>query len=86
MAFQSTKIKEMIIGDVRIVPHGNAFFIELTYEVTCSTTVLLDGSRACLVPKLSRVTVYGASEKSEALFYGEASAEGGNPVTMSISF
>lgn len=38
------------------------------------------------LPKLSRVTVYGASEKSEALFYGEASAEGGNPVTMSISF
>ena len=38
------------------------------------------------VPKLSRVTVYGASEKSEAPYYGEASAEGGNPVTMSISF
>lgn len=45
----NAKKKETIIGDVRIVPHGNAFFIELTYEVTCSTTVLLDGSRACLV-------------------------------------
>ena len=37
-------------------------------------------------PKLSRAKVYRASEKPEALFYGEASAEGGNPVTMSISF
>ncbi len=45
----NAKKKETIIGDVRIVPHGNAFFIELTYEVTCSTTVLLDGNRACLV-------------------------------------
>ena len=38
------------------------------------------------IPKLSRAQVYRASEKPEALFYGEASAEGGNPVTMSISF
>ena len=38
------------------------------------------------IPKLSRATVYGASDFSEALVYGEASAEGGNPVTMSISF
>ena len=34
---------------MRIVPHGNAFFIELTYKVNCSSTVLLDGNRACLV-------------------------------------
>lgn len=39
-----------------------------------------------IYPKLSRAKVYRASEKPEALFYGEASAEGGNPVTMSISF
>ncbi len=45
----NAKTNETVIGDVRIVPHGNAFFIELTYKVNCSTTVLLDGSRACLV-------------------------------------
>ena len=44
-----SKINETIVGDVRIVPHGNAFFIELTYQVACSTSILLDGSRACLV-------------------------------------
>lgn len=46
----------------------------------------MHGVYVAVIPKLSRVTVYGASEKPEALFYGEASAEGGNPVTMSISF
>ena len=45
-----------------------------------------DYSRLIDLPKLSRAKVYRASEKPEALFYGEASAEGGNPVTMSISF
>ena len=45
----NAKINETIVGDVRIVPHGNAFFIELTYQVACSTSILLDGSRACLV-------------------------------------
>ena len=42
--------------------------------------------KSVYIPKLSRAKVYRASEKPEALFYGEASAEGGNPVTMSISF
>ena len=45
----NAKKGETIIGDVRIVPHGNAFFIELTYKANCSSTVLLDGNRACLV-------------------------------------
>ncbi|MDY4162358.1 MAG: transposase [Sutterella sp.] len=45
----NAKKKETIVGDVRIVPHGNAFFIELTYQVNCSASILLDGSRACLV-------------------------------------
>ena len=39
------------VGDVRIVPHGNAFFIELTYKVEDydPSIIALDKSRACLV-------------------------------------
>ena len=49
-------------------------------------TAEADGISVPYIPTLSRAKVYRASEKPEALFYGEASAEGGNPVTMSISF
>lgn len=45
----NAKKRETIVGDVRIVPHGNAFFIELTYQVACSTSILFDGSCTCLV-------------------------------------
>lgn len=57
----NAKTNETVIGDVRIVPHGNAFFIELTYKVNYSTTILLDSTRACLVDKGLRNIVTLAS-------------------------
>ena len=47
----NAKKGETVVGDVRIVPHGNAFFIELTYQVKDydPSIVTLDKSRACLV-------------------------------------
>lgn len=49
-AFNATK-EETIAGDVRIVPHGNAFFIELTYKIEDydPSIIALDRSRFCLV-------------------------------------
>ena len=49
-AFNATK-EETIAGDVRIVPHGNAFFIELTYKIEDydPSIIALDRSRSCLV-------------------------------------
>ena len=46
--FNSRK-EETVVGDLRIVPHGNAFFIELTYKTDTPQTILLDSSRALLV-------------------------------------
>ncbi|MBM6704319.1 IS200/IS605 family element transposase accessory protein TnpB [Sutterella massiliensis] len=47
----NAKKEETVIGDVRIVPHGNAFFIELTYKIKDydPASIALDRSRACLV-------------------------------------
>ncbi len=47
----NAKKEETIVGDVRVVPHGNAFFIELTYKVEEPTLISNSpkSSRACLV-------------------------------------
>ena len=47
----NAKTSETIVGDVRIVPMGNAFYIELTFEIKDAQTdsVLLDSSQACAI-------------------------------------
>jgi len=42
----NAKKKETIIGDVRIVPHGNAFFIELDFAGISYETPITDSSVA----------------------------------------
>ena len=45
------KIKETVVGDVRIVPLGNSFVLELTFEYdgAQADNVKLDDSTACSI-------------------------------------
>lgn len=46
----NAKIEATIVGDVRIVPKGNSFIIELTYkEKNPNTQYALDKNHACLI-------------------------------------